>query len=195
MGKWEVQKKGAMSMSPHRELTSEAAQKQQGELQQLRAIFNDVLDAIVVFDEYFQVINANESACGLFEKTKDELLTHQMKDFLMYFPYDMIEAYYPALLEESYFKYEGAMTLRSGMMKHVEFTSHKHSHMSGIIVCTFRDITQHKMMENERFISHHMFMDVFNEAVDGIVIFDRTGQLIDANPSSVSYTHLRAHET
>ncbi len=183
MGKWEVQKKGAMSMSPQRELTSEAEQKQRGELQQLRAIFNDVLDAIVVFDEYFQVINANESACGLFEKTKDELLTYQMKDFLMYFPYDMIEAYYPALLEESYFKYEGAMTLRSGMMKHVEFTSHKHSHMSGIIVCTFRDITQHKMMENERFISHHMFMDVFNEAVDGIVIFDRTGQLIDANPS------------
>ena len=55
MGKWEVQKKGAMSMSPHRELTSEAEQKQQGELQQLRAIFNDVLDAIVVFDEYFKL--------------------------------------------------------------------------------------------------------------------------------------------
>ncbi|TYR79797.1 PAS domain S-box protein [Priestia megaterium] len=171
-------------MTPQRELTvKNALSEEQDELHQLRAVFNTVSDAIVVFDHAFQVINVNDAASQLFEKSRQELLQYQLKDFLMLFPYDMIEEYYPSFVNDRKFKYEGKMTLRSGVVKYVEFTCEKHVEASEIMVCTFRDITTHKIMENERFLSQHMFMDVFNEAVDGIVIFDQNGQLIDVNPS------------
>lgn len=168
-------------MAPHRQLPIE--QDQHEEIKQLRAIFNAVSDAIIVFDENFCVQHVNEAASQLFDKHYDELIAYQLKDFLMLFPYDVINDYYPTLVENQKFTYKGTMNLQNGIVKYVEFTCEQRSEASGSKICTFRDITAQKMVENERFLSQHMFMDVFNEAVDGIVIFDRAGQLIDVNPS------------
>ncbi|MBM7704774.1 PAS domain-containing sensor histidine kinase [Metabacillus iocasae] len=153
------------------------------ELQQLRMIFNRVLDGIIVFDSSFQVINVNDAACQLFEQSEQKLVTYHVRDFLMMLPYEVVEEYYASITKTGYFHYEGTLTLHSGIMKQVEFTCEKKHSSTNILICTFRDITARKLLENERFISQQMFMDVFNQAVDGIVIFDRNGSFIDANPA------------
>ncbi|WP_275425407.1 PAS domain-containing sensor histidine kinase [Bacillus sp. CGMCC 1.16541] len=179
-----TEREGVMSLK--KEIVNEKE-----ELQQLRMIFNRVLDGIVVFNTSFQVINVNEAACRLFEVQEEELLAYHVRDFLMMLPYTIIEGYYASVTENGYFHYEGTLTLPNGVTKQVEFTCEKHSSPAGILVCTFRDITSRKTLENERFISQQMFMDVFNQAVDGIVVFDRNGYFIDANPAfckRLSYT-------
>jgi two-component system, sporulation sensor kinase E len=153
------------------------------QLKQLNIIFDRVMESIIVFDRSFKVIKANEAACRLFEKTKDEMMLLHIKDVLIMFPYQVIEQYYASLANEDLFYYEGDIILHSGLKKYVKFVSEQYTDETNMIICTFHDMTQQKMMEDERLVSQKMFQDMYNQAIDGIMIFDKNGNIIDVNPS------------
>ncbi|MDQ0243832.1 two-component system, sporulation sensor kinase E [Bacillus fengqiuensis] len=153
------------------------------ELQQLEIIFNRVMESIIVFNHSFEVIKVNDAACGLLERSKEEVMSLHIKDVLIMFPYQIIEQYYESIQIKKHFYYEGEITLHSGLRKYIKFVSEKYTGETNMLICTFHDLTERKMLEEERFVSQKMFRDMYDQAIDGIVIFNKNGQIIDVNNS------------
>jgi two-component system, sporulation sensor kinase E len=80
------------------------------------------------------------------------------------------------------FSDELLIKLANGKVKHIEFSIKKDAFNEYDLVI-MRDISAHKALERERIIHEFLFKDVFNRAVDSIVIFDEFGRFIDVNPA------------
>ncbi|MGG1216746.1 PAS domain S-box protein [Priestia endophytica] len=162
---------------------TEKSRDETAELEQLRIVFDRARDAMIVFNGDLRVTDVNQAACRLFECAKEELLSLHVRDFLEMMSSEALERYDYSLTSGDHFYFEGPLYLPNGSIKYIEFQSEKHDGKNAILMTTFRDITKTKNLENERFISQEMFQDIFNQAIDGILIFDKKGRIIDANPS------------
>jgi two-component system, sporulation sensor kinase E len=152
-------------------------------LQQLEVIFNEVMEPIMVFDHSFEMIRVNDAACQLLECSKDELKSFHIKDVLIMFPHQVIEEYYETLAHKDRFYYEGEMQLPNGLKKYIKFISKRYAGDTNMLTCTFHDATEQKALQTEHLVSQKMFRDMYDKAVDGIIIFDKNGQIIDVNHS------------
>jgi two-component system, sporulation sensor kinase E len=154
--------------------------KQRHEFHQI--IFERALDAIIIFDKNTNFIEVNKAACDMFEQPKEELLNRNFKDFLELVPKELIDYHNEVLEEEGVLSDEILIKLDSGKVKHIEFAAKKDA-INGYDLSIMRDISARKLLEREKTISMQMFRDVFQKAIDGIVIFDQEGRIIDVNPS------------
>ncbi|MBM6618109.1 PAS domain-containing sensor histidine kinase [Bacillus suaedaesalsae] len=151
-------------------------------LEQYRIMFEQSLDAIILFDDKTCFTEVNQAACDLFELPKEQLLGRSLSEFLI------LQSNEKSILDESILYSEGKLKgeitirLRNGKVKIVEFSARKDTER-GLDLSVMRDISSRKLLEHQRKISKQMFSDVYNRAVDGIVIFDRNGIFIDCNLS------------
>ncbi|QPA31802.1 PAS domain-containing sensor histidine kinase [Thermaerobacillus caldiproteolyticus] len=145
-------------------------------------IFERSLDAIVIFNKNGEFVEVNEAACQLFEMEKEELLGKQFHMFLDLVPPDILLFQQSMLHKFGSFSDELLLKLKNGKIKHIEFSMKKDAFNEFDLVI-MRDISARKALERERIINEFLFKDVFNRAVDGIVIFDEFGRFIDVNPA------------
>ncbi|BBP88792.1 hypothetical protein BsIDN1_24100 [Bacillus safensis] len=61
------------------------------ELMQQKMLLNKTLDAIFIFDQHLNIIQANEATCRLVQTPKEDLLNKSVLDFLYGIPKDKIE--------------------------------------------------------------------------------------------------------
>lgn len=145
-------------------------------------IFERSLDAIVIFNKHGEFVDVNEAACKLFEMDKRELIGKKLSMFLELVPPDILMFQQSMLHKFGSFSDELLIKLANGKVKHIEFSMKKDAFNEYDLVI-MRDISDHKALERERIIHEFLFKDVFNRAVDSIVIFDEFGRFIDVNPA------------
>jgi two-component system, sporulation sensor kinase E len=145
-------------------------------------IFERSLDAIVIFNKHGEFVDVNEAACKLFEMDKRELIGKKLSMFLELVPPDILMFQQSMLHKFGSFSDELLIKLANGKVKHIEFSIKKDAFNEYDLVI-MRDISAHKALERERIIHEFLFKDVFNRAVDSIVIFDEFGRFIDVNPA------------
>ncbi|KPC97954.1 Sporulation kinase E [Geobacillus sp. BCO2] len=145
-------------------------------------IFERSLDAIMIVNKNGEFVDANEAACKLFEMDKFSLIGRSFSSFLELVPPDILLFQRSMLQKFGSFSDELLIKLPDGKVKHVEF-SMKKDVFDEFDLVMMRDISAHKALERERIIHEFLFRDVFNRAVDGIVIFDEFGRFIDVNPA------------
>lgn len=145
-------------------------------------IFERSLDAIVIFNKNGEFVEVNEAACHLFEMEKEELIGKQFNLFLDLVPPDILVFQQSMLHKFGSFSDELLLKLRDGKIKHIEFSMKKDA-FNHFDLAIMRDISARKALERERIINEFLFKDVFNRAVDSIVIFDEFGRFIDVNPA------------
>ncbi|BDG48288.1 MULTISPECIES: PAS domain S-box protein [Parageobacillus] len=178
------------SLSPHEEqnlmvdvkLLEEENRRLKEQLNGYSIIFERSLDAIVIFNKSGEFVDVNEAACQLFEMEKRELIGKKMTMFLDLVPPDILMFQQSMLHKFGSFSDELLVKLRNGKVKHIEFSMKKDAFNEFDLVI-MRDISARKALERERIIHEFLFKDVFNRAVDGIVIFDEFGRFIDVNPA------------
>lgn len=178
------------SLSPHEEqnlmvdvkLLEEENKRLKEQLNGYSIIFERSLDAIVIFNKSGEFVDVNEAACQLFEMEKRELIGKKLTMFLDLVPPDILMFQQSMLHKFGSFSDELLIKLRNGKVKHIEFSMKKDAFNEFDLVI-MRDISAHKALERERIIHEFLFKDVFNRAVDGIVIFDELGRFIDVNPA------------
>jgi two-component system, sporulation sensor kinase E len=178
------------SLSPHEEqnlmvdvkLLEEENRRLRERLNGYSIIFERSLDAIVIFNKRGEFVDVNEAACQLFEMEKHELIGKKMTMFLDLVPPDILMFQQSMLHKFGSFSDELLIKLRNGKVKHIEFSMKKDAFNEFDLVI-MRDISARKALERERIIHEFLFKDVFNRAVDGIVIFDEFGRFIDVNPA------------
>lgn len=147
-----------------------------------RTFYQNSLDAAMLLQEDLKIVEVNQSAVKLFEEDEEVLLQKSILDFLSLVPKEIYNHQRFQLKANGQHVDELLLSLSNGKVKHVQYTAIdvvKPFHHLMII----RDITFNREMERERAITSHMFSDVFKRAVDGILVFNKTGIVVDVNPS------------
>ncbi|WP_374721452.1 PAS domain S-box protein [Peribacillus tepidiphilus] len=148
-------------------------------------------NAFITTDMKKNIVDVNKAAQTLLQCPKDRLIGINLKSFLEMVPEQILQYQDEQLYLDHQFKDEWLLLLEDGSVKHVEFLALL---MEDHIVYKIFDITVQKQVERERNISSHMFKDVFQKAVDGIVIYDQTGAIVDANPAFIHIVNLSKEE-
>ncbi|PLS16437.1 PAS domain-containing sensor histidine kinase [Bacillus sp. M6-12] len=144
--------------------------------------FENVAEAAVMVDSKKQITHVNKAALSLFEMAREELLAYKITDFLHEVPPHILQYQEEMIIKEGNFTDEWILRLPNGIVKHVEFKSFDYPY-EGYTIYKIKDITLERTLERERTISVQMFQDVFHQAVDSILIFDRDGVIVDVNPA------------
>ncbi|MGM0873313.1 MAG: PAS domain S-box protein [Bacillota bacterium] len=161
-------------------------------------ILEGALDAVAIFDEQLAFIDCNSAACHMFQLTKVELCKRNLYDFLSLIPKNEIKQVLDKLYKDDPNGKELVVKLENGQVKFLEISIRKHA-INGYDLAMLKDVSFKKMLEHERTINEQLFKDLFNRAVDGIVIFDQQGAFIDANGSfcasfEISKSQLNTYE-
>ncbi|KAA0546652.1 PAS domain S-box protein [Bacillus sp. BGMRC 2118] len=162
-------------------------------VEQYEIMFEQSLDAIILFDHKTCFTEVNQAACDLFELPKEQLLGRSLSEFLILQSNEKSITDEAILFDEGKLQGEITIRLRNGKVKYIEFSAKKDTE-KGVDLSVMRDISSRKLLEHQRKISKQMFSDVYNRAVDGIVIFDRNGIFIDCNLSFMKSFNLQRAE-
>lgn len=133
-------------------LCAEAALK--ASERQLRAVFNGALDAMVIVNDNGQFMEVNQAAQRFFGLTKEELLSRQMKDFLV--ANSNFSLTWQTLLEKGQATGELRMLLPNGSTRDVEYSATANL-LTGLHLAVIRDITERKQAEDQ--LLYHAFYD------------------------------------
>ncbi|MCY9673825.1 PAS domain S-box protein [Bacillus pumilus] len=152
------------------------------ELMQQKMLLNKTLDAIFIFDQHLNIIQANEATCRLVQTSKEDLLNKSVLDFLYGIPKDKIECSLDLFFRKGTLRREISIQLENGETKYIEFVA-EHDVLNQQYIVVMRDISSKKILERERSMNEQLFKDLFDRAIDGMVIFDQDGCIIDANHS------------
>ncbi|WLR43119.1 PAS domain S-box protein [Bacillus carboniphilus] len=188
--KWRI--KYEMAKQELDQLKQEYSVKQ-FELDHKNFMLEQVLDAMIVFDQSFHFVDVNDITCKLFELTKETLLRKNLKDFLEKKDLEKLSFKKQKFLQRGYLKGELTIHLLDGTYKYVEYTIKRDTY-SHYYIAIGRDITSKKQLESEKNMSEELFHELFHHAIDGMIVFDEMGKCIDANPSFCKLAGLSKNE-
>ncbi|MFE8703590.1 PAS domain S-box protein [Cytobacillus sp. FJAT-54145] len=155
-------------------------------------LFVEALDAIVFWDNDGQVIDANDSACKIFECHLDELKTRKLDEFV-------------PLKDEKYYKIVNTLKstgsvrdqllflMPNGQNKILEFTS-KLNAVDGNNIIILRNVTERYRMEEELRHSERKFRNIFEGALEGILLWNDKSEIIDINESGLRMLELSKND-
>ncbi|SFA77338.1 MULTISPECIES: PAS domain-containing sensor histidine kinase [unclassified Bacillus (in: firmicutes)] len=148
----------------------------------VKALFLQAIDGIVFWDLKGKVVNANSSACRIFESSHHEIVGKRFKEFQV----KKDENYYKAMTEINETgagKGQLFFTLPSGKEKLIEFSSRMHS-VDGYHMTIFRDVSNRHRMEQELRFSELKCRKVFEGSFDGMILWDEDYIITDVNTSA-----------
>lgn len=169
-------------MSIMRDITEKRKMEQQliESEERFREVFDNALDAIIIWDEKGNIQKANQWACRIFELPIHNLLKSNLLQFINRRDpkFRKIIHHY---LKTGAIREELMFYMPNGQKKQLEFTS-KYNPKERTHMTILRNVSDRKRMEKELRESEQKFRNVFNGAMDGIVLFDDTWMIVDANP-------------
>ncbi|WP_409253493.1 PAS domain S-box protein [Bacillus sp. SCS-153A] len=171
----------------HMAILRDITEKRQMEIQLKRSeelfkdLFEEAIDAIVLWDQDGRVLRANRSALKIFECSLSEILTKKIEDFV--YPLEMakFESVTHELKAKGAVRDEVLFLMPNNQLKHLEFTSKLHS-VDGYNMTIFRNVSERHQMEKSLRESEERFRKIFEGTLDGMVLTNHSGQVVDANP-------------
>ncbi|MCY9071678.1 sporulation two-component system sensor histidine kinase KinE [Bacillus inaquosorum] len=152
------------------------------ELNQHQVIVNNTLDAIFICDNEMRIVQANEATERMLQVDSEDLKKRSVLDFLFSIPKDELNLAVKKFFKKGFLWKEVPIRLDGGATKYIEFLA-KRGIGEDFFFVVMRDISSKKILEREFSMNEQLFKDLFDRAVDGIVLFDKDGGFIDANLS------------
>ncbi|MGM0948772.1 MAG: sporulation two-component system sensor histidine kinase KinE [Bacillota bacterium] len=180
MGTLDVQTKSELREELKRIKEENARLKK--ELDQHQVIVNNTLDAIFICDNELRIVQANEATERMLQVDSEDLKTRSVLDFLFSIPKDELNLAVKKFFKKGFLWKEVPVRLDGGATKYIEFLA-KRGIGEDFFFVVMRDISSKKILEREFSMNEQLFKDLFDRAVDGIVLFDKDGGFIDANLS------------
>jgi PAS domain S-box-containing protein len=141
----------AEKTAPHNHPGTDASQVE-GPLsaaeRQFDALFNGVLDAVLIADNGRRFVDANPAACTLLGLPQQEIVGRRIEDFSDADLRDSIEQYWQAFLEQGKAEGEWGVFRPDGTTRHVEFRACAHF-VPGCHLSILHDVTERRRAEAE----------------------------------------------
>ncbi|QED47323.1 PAS domain S-box protein [Cytobacillus dafuensis] len=142
-------------------------------------LFAEALDGIIFWTEKGKIVNANESACKIFESSYDDLVSKNINDYI-YSKDDKFKKMYKNLFECGAIRDELVFLMPNGQKKSLEFTTKLHA-VEGYHLTILRNVSDTRRMEKELRESELKFRKVFEGAIEGIIILNNDFKIVDIN--------------
>ncbi|WP_160118339.1 PAS domain-containing sensor histidine kinase [Bacillus sp. V59.32b] len=169
-------------------------EKLNNQIDQFKELIDHTLESLILVDKNRTIIYANLEACSLLNISKVDTPSSQLTDFLQDIPENVLAYQEKKIFEDGIYKDEWVVRLPEGEKKQIEFIGLPYGRQGEKIFYRLRDVTVERALLQERMMTTQMFLDVFNKAVDCIIIYDKNGVIIDANDSFCKTMLLEKHE-
>lgn len=147
--------------------------------ERFRAIFEHASEAIIIWDEHFNIIQANQAASRMFELPLAELETKTLLDFInINHPHTI--RIYNQFRESGKIRAELLFEMPNGEKKLLEFTSNK-GVINGNNLTIFRNVSERFRMEKNLRASEQKFKRIFDSVINGIILCNENFEIVDAN--------------
>jgi len=160
--------------------------------ERFREIFENAIDAIVIWEKNGQILKVNQAASRTFELSETELVQRNILDFV-----DQSSSSFRRVKKEYFqtgaIREELLFHMPNGQNKELEFTS-KMDILDGHHLTIFRNVSERKRMEKVLRESEHKFRNIFNAAMDGIILFNNDYEIIEANPTARKILNLSSSD-
>ncbi|MFE5427834.1 PAS domain S-box protein [Peribacillus simplex] len=141
-------------------------------------IFNSMSEPYIRVDEELRLTYANDAACALLETAKEQLESMKITDFLDVIPLNNQEV--SSSLKTSNESERQIIQLHTGALKQIEFIRIG-SFSEGQQFYRLGDVTLDVSSSRETRMSRQMFLDIFDTAIESIVLFDSSGIIMEVN--------------
>ncbi|USK76323.1 PAS domain-containing sensor histidine kinase [Peribacillus frigoritolerans] len=141
-------------------------------------IFDSMSEPYIRVDEELRLTYANDAACDLLETPKDQLESMRITDFLDVIPLNNQEV--SSTLKTSNESERQVIQLHTGALKQIEFIR-MGSLSEGQQFYRLGDVTLDVSSSRETGMSRQMFLDIFDTAIESIVLFDSSGIIMEVN--------------
>ncbi|MFJ7508194.1 PAS domain S-box protein [Peribacillus simplex] len=148
------------------------------QIEGLLNIFNSMSEPFIRVDEELRLTYANDAACALLETAKDQLESMKITDFLDVIPLNNQEV--SSSLKTSNESERQIIQLHTGALKQIEFIRIG-SVTEGQQFYRLGDVTLDVSSSRETRMSRQMFLDIFDTAIESIVLFDSSGIIMEVN--------------
>src|SRR3954469_17229920 len=144
-----MQNKTGKVFEPQQSETYEQALKALKEREQeLRALFDSALDAMLIADDFGNYVEANPAACELFGLSKEELRKSKVADFVEPGREPEVMQAWREFLEQGEQKGVFRLYRRDGTIRELEFTA-KANILPGRHLSILRDVTRRTQIEGQ----------------------------------------------
>jgi two-component system, sporulation sensor kinase E len=159
------------------EAHNEEEVQKNGEL--YKDLFIEALDGIIFWSVEEGIIEANKSACKIFESSEEELRNKRIDDFICAESgnaKDVINQLYSS----GSVRDELVFIMPNGQKKILEFTTKIHS-VNGHRMTIFRNVTERYEMEQELRERERKFRSIFEGSIEGIILWNNYYEIVDIN--------------
>lgn len=149
-----------------------------------KEIFDSIIEPHIMVNEELSFIYVNAAACSLFQLSREELYTLKITDFLQ------VSRLVDFGLQEEInqlnipYKEKKEVQLFSGAQKEIEFIRIG-ALSEGQRIFRLEDVSGTTTTIQNEMMSWQMFLDVFDTAQEGIVLFDSQGIILDVNEAFI----------
>lgn len=156
--------------------------------ERFREIFENAIDAIMIWKKDGQILRVNQAASRTFELSDEELVTRNILEFIdqSSMNFERVKEEY---LKTGAIREELLFHMPNGQNKQLEFTS-RMDISEGHHLTIFRNVSERKLMEKVLRESEQKFRKIFDGAMDGIVLFNNSNEIIEANPTAMRILNL-----
>lgn len=154
-----------------------------------KKIYKTATDPMLLIDKNSKIVDANPASFLFFQLPREELLKKTINDFILLDGDETIKNHQEILIKNGTLLDEVSLSVIDGTVKNVVI------HVIGNIrnnvdLYILKDISPIRNLEYERAMHLQMFNNIFSQVIDGLVLFDETGTIINANPAFCSVVNL-----
>ena len=148
------------------------------QIEDFQNIFNSMSEPYIRIDEELGFTYVNDAACALLETPAGKLYSMKMTDFLDVIPLNNQEE--SAIRGKPRDREKQMIQLHTGDLKQIEFVP-VGAVTEGEQMYRLEDVSLHVSASREKSMSRQMFLDIFDTAIESIVLFDSSGIIMEVN--------------
>jgi len=133
-------------------------------------VINHIIDGLVLFDDQAEIINVNQSFCRTFGVERDQLVGRSFAELFPKNGESSFDRFWNTLLETGSFF--GIVLLESGNRRKWFEMSTSANVFNGLYMSILRDVTDKRMMVQEKLNSDERFRKVFHSTLDGMILWN-----------------------
>lgn len=141
-------------------------------------IFNSLSEPYIRVDEELRFTYVNDAACALLESTEKELSSKKISDYLEVIP--LINQENSSLRGKPKEIKQQMIRLHTGEIKQIDFVP-VGAVTEGEQMYRLEDVSVELTASGEKSLSRQMFFDIFDTAMESIVLFDSSGMIVEVN--------------
>ncbi|WP_283152318.1 PAS domain-containing sensor histidine kinase [Guptibacillus hwajinpoensis] len=146
-------------------------------------IFNHSRDGMTLSDQEGNLIELNQACCDIFEIDMESIQSMKLGHHVAPQGLETLEEMRKNLIEKGYVVEKLPVLLENGKRKSVElsitYKAYRDYNLSII-----RDVTEEQVLFDQLMESKDKFTNIFENALDGILIWDKDRMIVDANPAA-----------